>query len=195
MAFFDEVFSRLFGRKTPGPAPLVHEPLTRSEGHEEGMASWLAAGGHQDMIEQVSDAYHKKKLGIVSQPEVHLLNSPYSNGFAISYQDEMGRQPFLYLFDYLKDSTLELDYKLSQADRKIMDKGEHEETVEKWYLKPIGKSGKDFADQLYGNVLIEHVAINRKPSYLKLMVNVYQGRPYSQALSFDEFLEKLFNPI
>ncbi|MFT6053161.1 MAG: hypothetical protein ACJAS3_000119 [Roseivirga sp.] len=47
-------------------------------------------------------------------------------------------------------------------------------------------------NQLYGNILIEYVMIVRKPSYIKLMANIYQDRMYSEALAFDELIEKLF---
>ncbi len=194
MTFFDEVFSKLFGKKEAPAAPVIHEPLVRSASQSEKYADWVASEEHVSMVDDLNNAYHKKKLGIVSPLEVHLLNTRYSNGFALSYDDSITSQSFLHLFDYLKDRTLTLGYKLAQADRRILDKGDYEETIEKWYLKPdVVHSGKEFEDQRYGNVLMEHVAVDRKPSYVKVMVNVYQGRPYAEALPFDEYLEELFN--
>ncbi len=194
MTFFDEVFSKLFGKKEVPAAPVIHEPLVRSASQSEKYADWVAREEHVGMVDDLNNAYHKKKLGIVSPLEVHLLNTRYSNGFALSYDDSITSQSFLHLFDYLKDRTLTLGYKLAQADRRILDKGDYEETIEKWYLKPdVVHSGKEFEDQRYGNVLMEHVAVDRKPSYVKVMVNVYQGRPYAEALPFDEYLEELFN--
>ncbi|MCE7994377.1 MAG: hypothetical protein HEP71_20495 [Roseivirga sp.] len=194
MTFFDEVFSKLFGKKEASTAPLIHEPLSRSEMQSDQYADWIAANVHVPIIEDLSSAYHKKKLGIISPLEVHLLNTRYSNGFALSYDESIPDESFRNLFDYLKDRTLRLGYKLAQADRRILDKGDYEETIEKWYLKPdVVHSGKEFEDQRYGNVLMEHIAVDRKPSYIKLMVNVYQGRPYAEALPFDEFLDELFN--
>lgn len=194
MTFFDEVFSKLFGKKEAPAAPVIHEPLVRSASQSEKYADWVAREEHVSMVDDLNNAYHKKKLGIVSPLEVHLLNTRYSNGFALSYDDSITSQSFLHLFDYLKDRTLTLGYKLAQADRRILDKGDYEETIEKWYLKPdVVHSGKEFEDQRYGNVLMEHVAVDRKPSYVKVMVNVYQGRPYAEALPFDEYLEELFN--
>lgn len=194
MTFFDEVFSKLFGKKEAPTAPLVHEPLSRSEMQSVQYSDWMAADVHVGMIEDLSSAYHKKKLGIISPMEVHVLQTRYSNGFALSYDENITGDSFRNLFDYLKDRTLNLGYKLAQADRRILDKGDYEETIEKWYLKPdVVHSGKEFEDQRYGNVLMEHIAVDRKPSYIKVMVNVYQGRPYAEALPFDEFLDELFN--
>lgn len=194
MTFFDEVFSKLFGKKETATAPVIHEPLARTAGQSEKYTTWVAAGAHVSILEDLSSAYHKKKLGIVSPLEVHLLNTRYSNGFALSYDENIPGDAFRNLFDYFKEQTLTLGYKLAQADRRILDKGDYEETIEKWYLKPdIVHSGKEFEDQRYGNVLMEHVAVDRKPSYVKVMVNVYQGRPYAEALPFDDYLEELFN--
>lgn len=192
MTFFDEVFSRLF-KKKEATAPVVHEPLLRSESEMQQYEQWLQAGAHNSLIDDLSNAYHKKKLDIISPMEVHLLNTRYSNGFALSYNSGIGTDAFRNVFDYFKERTLTLGYKLSQADRRILDKNDYEETIEKWYLKPITlNSGKEFVDQRYGNVLLEHIAVNRKPSYIRLMVNVYQGRPFAEARPFDEFIDQLF---
>lgn len=194
MTFFDEVFSKLFGKKEAPSVPVIHEPLLRTQGQSHHYADWMAADVHVGMIEDLSSAYHKKKLGIISPLEVHLLNTRYSNGFALSYDESISNESFRNLFDYMKDRTLTFGYKLAQADRRILDKGGFEETIEKWYLKPdVVHSGKEFENQRYGNVLMEHIAVDRKPSYIKVMVNVYQGRPYAEALPFDEFLDELFN--
>lgn len=194
MTFFDEVFSKLFGKKEAPSVPVIHEPLLRTQGQSHDYADWVATDVHIGMIEDLSSAYHKKKLGIVSPLEVHLLNTRYSNGFALSYDESISSESFRNLFDYMKERTLTFGYKLAQADRRILDKGDFEETIEKWYLKPdVVHSGKEFEDQRYGNVLMEHIAVDRKPSYIKVMVNVYQGRPYAEALPFDEFLDELFN--
>lgn len=194
MTFFDEVFSKLFRKKENATAPIIHEPLARSENQQGVYALWVEQQGHVGLLEDVMGSYHKKKLGILGEPDVHVLTSKYSNGFAISYNDRLNREHFRHLFDYFKERTLGFGYKLAQADRRILDKGEHEETIEKWYLKPdVKHTGKEFEDQLYGNVLIEHIEVDRKPSYIRLMVNVYQGRPYAPARDFDEYLDQLFN--
>lgn len=194
MSFFDEVFSKLFKKKESNTVPVVHEPLTRSARQLEAYQNWCDASHHLTLLEQIADASHKKKLGILSEYEVHLLNTPYSNGIALSYHKNIGADAFQHLFDYFKEHTLSLGYKLAQADRRILDKGNYEETIEKWYLKPAKLAEEDqLVDQLYGNVLLEQVLIDRKPSFIKLMANVYQDRSYTKALDFEDYLENLFN--
>jgi len=194
MSFFDEVFSKLFKKKSSDTIPVIHEPLERSEKQEVTYQNWVTSGMCGSLIDSISDAHHKKNLGILSEYEVHILNTPYANGIAISYHADIGEEPFRMLFDYFKEQTLTMGYRLAQADRRILDKGEYEETIEKWYLKPAISTEKvEVVDQIYGNVLLEHNTIDRKPSFIKLMVNIYQDRSYTKALEFDEYLQKVFN--
>lgn len=194
MSFFDEVFSKLFKKKNAETVPVVHEPLKRTDRQQQAYEQWIGSGQHKVLLDAITDAHHKKKLDILSEYQVHLLNTPYSNGIAISYHEKMGKEAFRHLFDYLKEQTLPMNYRLAQADRRILDRGDYEEVIEKWYLKPSKTSPDDqVVNQLYGNVLLEHNLIDQKPSFIKLMVNIYQDRAYTQALDFDEYLERVFN--
>ena len=194
MSFFDDVMGRLFGKKEEEKVPLVHEVLERSEREKNEYQAWVDAGDYKDLVQAVSSGYLKKKMGILAELDVHLLETPYSNGFAISFNDKLGTVAFRNLFDYLKEQTLGMSYKLSQADRRMSGKTDYAETIEKWYLKPNAQEEEDqVLNQLYGNVLIEHVTIDSRPSYIRLMVNVYQGRQYSEPLKFDHYLERLLH--
>lgn len=193
MGFFEDVVGKLFG-KQHADQPLIHEVLDRTEVELEGYEFWLKSEASKELIADFDRAYSLKKQQVESSMEVHLLESPYSNGFAITYADQLTITAFKYLFDYFKERTLSLGYKLTQADRKIKDKGDYEECIEKWYLKPIAEDLQaTVINQRYGNILIELVMIDRKPSYLKLMANVYQDRLYTKALPFDEFYLKLIS--
>ena len=194
MSFFDEVFAKLFTKKESTTVPVIHEPLERTEAQRSSYQNWVDSGACESLLENIAEAHHKKNLGILSDYEVHILNTPYSNGLAISYHQDMGEEAFRHLFDYFKEKTLTMGYRLAQADRRIMDRGNYEETIEKWYLKPaLAPKGAEVVDQIYGNVLLEHNIIDRKPSFIKLMVNVYQDRSYTKALEFDEYFQKIFN--
>jgi hypothetical protein len=48
-------------------------------------------------------------------------------------------------------------------------------------------------NQQYGNVLLEHVQINRQPSFLKVQVNIYADHLYTEARSFDDLVACLFS--
>lgn len=192
MSFFDDVVGKLFG-KQPSKAAYIHEVLERSEKDLAGYESWLKSELRGEVLQEIERAYYLKKQGILSQIDVHLLESKYANGFAISYSDLIGKENFQNVFDYLKEQVLKHGYKIAQADRRILDKDSHEETIEKWYLKPISEELESkIVNQRYGNVLIEKIEVDRKPSYIKFMANVYQDRQYTIAEPFQDLLDKVF---
>jgi len=194
MSFFDDVVGKLFGRQSP-KAAFVHEVLKRSDQEIQQYEAWKVTENANSLIADVERGYFMKKQGIVSAVDVHLLDSQYSNGFAVSFNDQFSPDSFTFVFDFLKERGLEQGYKLSQGDRRILYKETYEETIEKWYLKPIAEDLNGVANQKFGNILIEKTEIDRKPSYLKLMANVYQDRLYSEAKPFSELIEQLFKPI
>lgn len=194
MSFFDDVVGKLFGRQNP-KAAFIHEVLKRSDEEIHQYEAWKTTENANSLIADVERGYFMKKQGIVSAIDVHLLDSQYSNGFAVSFNDQFSPDSFTFVFDFLKERGLEQGYKLSQGDRRILDKDTYEETIEKWYLKPLAEDLNGVANQKFGNILIEKTEIDRKPSYLKLMANVYQDRLYSEAKPFSELIEQLFKPI
>ena len=193
MSFFDDVFKRLFPEKRVTSNELIHETLERTERELENYGIWASSDESAHLMAEVYNSYQLKKKGINAQLDVHLLETPYSNGFAISFNQEKTKEEFRNLFDLFKEKTLDFGYKLAQKDRRIIDRETYEEIIEKWYLKPqAAPLEKNKFNQLYGNILIEYVMIDRNPSYIKLMANIYQDRMYSKALNFDELIEKLF---
>mgnify|MGYP000557190771 FL=1 len=193
MSFFDDVVGKLFG-KQPSKAAYIHEVLERSEKQLANYQAWLHTEEGIDLLKEIERGYYLKKQGMLSEIDVHLLDSKYANGFAISYNENIGKENFRNIFDYLKEKVLENGYKIAQADRRILDKESHEETIEKWYLKPISEELEaGIVNQRFGNVLIEKIDVDRKPSYIKFMANVYQDRQYTEAEPFQDLLDKVFD--
>ncbi len=194
MSFFDSVVGKLFGKQAPKTA-FIHETLSRSEKELAAYQAWENSEEARSLIEDIERGYYLKKQGIVSGVDVHILNSQYANGFAISYGEAFTEETFKHSFDWFKERVLQFGYKLSVADRKISEKDNYEETVEKWYLKPITEDlDTNLANQRYGNITVEKIDIDRKPNYIKFLASIYQDRLYSKALTFDELLEELFKP-
>jgi hypothetical protein len=94
----------------------------------------------------------------------------------------------------LKDKTLNLGYKLVNADRSLFDKDKYVETKERYYLKPIidAQNSDELFNQRFGNIMIEQVLIDNKPSYLKFMASIYSDRLYTKALDFEELMAVVF---
>jgi hypothetical protein len=191
MAFFDDVYKKLFGKKAPKNSRILHEKLTRSDSYARKFEEWINGSWHTTRLSGIRTSYELKKKGIEQNPIVHVMNNQYACGFAISYTDYFNRDEFSYMLDHLSEKLLKLDYKLANSDLQITDKGTYTETVEKKYLKPRINVEPPI-DQKYGNILIENVLVDDKPSYFKLSANIYSDRLYTKARSFDELVEYIF---
>jgi hypothetical protein len=198
MSYFDKLVGKLFsGKKPPGTAD-VHEVMKRSEAEQREYEAWKEGEEREQLIREIAQAYYYKKTNIISDIEVHLLNTPYANGFAISYHQDISPRSFRHLSDYFRDQVLEMGYRLVNSDRRIIDRGDYVETIEKFYLKPP-LSAADLSkeviqvNQLFGNIAIEHVLIDNRPSYLKVLASIYSDRQYQEAQSYDDFITALFH--
>lgn len=190
-SYFEEVYNKLFRKQSP-KEPVVHELLKRTEKDISDFTLWQASEERMNLVQDLDRAYHLKQQKVESAMKVHLLETQYANGFAITFNELFTPDNFQFLFDYFKERVLAQGYKLAQADRRISDKETYEETIEKWYLKPIaGGLEKKQIDQRFGNVIIEKVDIDRKPSFLRLMANVYQDHLYTKAEPFEKLFDKL----
>lgn len=198
MSYFDKLFGKLFPAKDSDKAPDVYEVLKRSQQARQQYDKWKESPARHALIEEVAKAYYYKKTDIGSEIDVHLFNTVYANGFAITYHPKIGSKPFQHLADYFRDKVLEMGYRLVNADRRILDRGNYVESIEKYYLKPP-LSAEDLAqksvqnNQLFGNISIEHVLIDNQPSYLKVLASIYSDRQFQEAHSYDDFVSALFH--
>jgi hypothetical protein len=191
-SFIDDVLGKLFPKKS---TPVnIKENFVQTIEEKENIDSWMVSDEGEAFLKLVSKNYHFKTSGMNSHPEVHILKSPYANGFAISYESPFTEKTFSQLFFAFGRRMLDLGYQRISLDRKIEEINEIVRTTEKQYFKPPLNSG-DFTekiDQLFGNVSIEKVSINDKPSFLKVLVTVYSDSLYLKAKPFDLFIDKLF---
>lgn len=147
------------------------------------------------MLSAYGRAYHFKRSGIQSSPNVHVFATKMSNGFALSYSNEFDRQEFQFLFDLLAEKARALGYRLVNSDVQIGEKGDVIETREKHYLKPPQTRGVKKIDQQFGNILVEYVMVNDQPSYIKLLANIYSDRLYKEPDDHQDLIAHLFQPI
>lgn len=191
-SFIEDIFSKLFPRKS---LPISHkENFSQSTADMEALDNWIKTDDAKELLGLISKNYHFKKSGIQAQPEIHILNSPYANGFAVSFQNPLTSKTFSQLFFAFGLRMLDLGYHRVSLDRKMEEINDQVKTTEKQYFKPP-LSSADFSqkiNQLYGNVSIEKVSIDDKPSFLKVLVTVYSDHLYQKAQPFDEFIEALF---
>jgi len=193
MSFVEKWVKKLFPGQTK--VPLLHETLQRSTKEQGQAKQWQGTMSARQLVQSIYQSYHYKKTGIKGTPEVHLFNSAYANGFAVTYAPEVGPKVFAWLLDYLKDEVLALGYRQANADRKVEDKGPYMQETQRYYLKPpVPINPETKIDQLYGNITLEYISIDDKPSYIKVMANIYSDRLFNNALPFEEFVERLLGP-
>lgn len=191
-SFIDDVLGRLFPKKAK--SLFVKENFKQTEVDREAGADWVLSEEGKSIMALIEKNYHFKTSGMNSYPEVHILNSPYANGFAVSFDSPLNEKTFSYLFFAFGRRVLDLGYNQVSLDRKIEEMKDFVKTTEKQYFKPP-LSNVDFSqkiDQLYGNISVEKVSVNDKPSFLKVLVTVYSDHLYQKAKPFDQFIERLF---
>jgi len=191
-SFIDDVLGRLFPKKAK--TLFVKENFKQSDVEREAGTDWVLSEEGKSIMALIEKNYHFKTSGMNNYPEVHILNSPYANGFAVSYDSPLNEKTFSHLFFAFGRRVLDLGYNQVSLDRKIEEVNDFVKTTEKQYFKPP-LSNVDFSqkiDQLYGNISVEKVSVNDKPSFLKVLVTVYSDHLYQEAKPFDQFIDRLF---
>ncbi|TAH18025.1 MAG: hypothetical protein EAZ08_12555 [Cytophagales bacterium] len=204
MSLFDKLISGIFGtHKVNSTIPLVEEEIKRHEAYRSSYFKWVNEGKYRWLTQKIYQNYLLKKKNEAADLQVHLLKSSGAGGFAVTYSLLMDEKELQYLFDYLKDKVLNLNYKLYTSDRRIFDRKEYVETIEKHYLKPITEriaptgsehpENKEMINQRYGNILIEYISVDEKPSFLRFMVHYYSDFLYTPVQSFDDLVDYLLD--
>ncbi|MGB3467051.1 MAG: hypothetical protein WBA74_17350 [Cyclobacteriaceae bacterium] len=194
MTFIKDIFDKLFPQKGLGNQVVHNEVIDRSEAYIKRYRQWQQDRS-DEIYGEIATGYEEKLFeNENSKVRVHLLVSKYSNGIAISYdEDHFTKEEFSFLFDSLAERVGEFEkYRTVNSDYIIKEKGKQLETKEKYYLKPLTSKNDTIVDQQFGNILIEHILIDDKPSYIKLMANVYSDSKYSEARTFSELIKIIF---
>ena len=195
MAFFDQIVNQLFPQKSNKNEILLHEPIKRSKSYLDDYTMWTKSFKRFDILNAVYNSYELKKQGVIGDPDVHLLETNRSNGFAISYNERMNKEEFVFLFDWFGERTKELNYKRANSDVTVTAKNGIIETLSRYYFKPGVNFAqpKDRINQQYGNILIEHITVDDHPTYIRFIVNNYNDRQYNEADDFEKLAEFLLN--
>ena len=135
MSYFDYVYKKLFSIRFAS-ALLVNEVIKRRRSFLQRLNSWKTSELCEEYLNEIWQSYFWSKKGIDKPPQVLILETSISNGFAILYQPYSNKNHFHYLFDYLADKIKKLNYKLVLNKLTMEERGEDIETRELHYLKP-----------------------------------------------------------
>lgn len=190
MTFIDDIFGRLFSDHTSDFK--YKENFTQSIEEEQLTRNWLISIEAEKLVAHVYRLYHLKKAGISNKPHLHLMSSPYANGFALAYEEPFLEENFSNLFFGFGLRMLDLGYYRVSMDRTFNESAGLIKITEKQYFKPLSlEAPNQKKDQIFGNVSIEKVLLDHKPSFLKVLATVYSDQLYLDARPFDQFIEEL----
>jgi hypothetical protein len=191
--FFDDLFKKVFSPSEKMPLKVKENFLIRDTDQRD-LDQWMDSEEFEQLLSLVYKNYHFKRTQINAHPQVHVFDSPYANGFAVSYENPFDPKSFSRLFLAFSRRILALGYEQVSLDRKFEEINDQVKVTEKFYFKPPLQlpSDGELISQLYGNVALEKITLDNKPSYIKLLATVYSDRLYQDAKSFDQLMDRLF---
>ena len=192
MKLWDDLYEKLFASKSK---EISHkENFTHTQIDEANISAWMDGPQGKELLDLVYKNYHFKKATINARPQVQIMNSPYANGFVVYFDDPFDKDSFSKLFFAFGQRIEALGYEKISLDRRMREINQQVKITEKQYFKPpfqkqnVGQK----IEQLFGNISVEKVLFDNKPSYITVLVTVYSDRLYQDAGSFDEFIEQVF---
>jgi hypothetical protein len=193
--FVDRILKKLFGEKQDSSLeemPPIKEKLTRSDKFLYEFQEWKDSNRCAAVFSRLA-SLHEDVLNGQKTDLLHVHKTPQANGFFFDDRTGVEADEFSFILDYFKDRALEEGYTVYSSEKRYQEKSDSVQEMERHYLKPSLDPYLELPiDQRYGNILLEYVAYNNKPAYLKVMVSCYSDRNYTQALDFRQLAEKLF---
>lgn len=177
--------------------PFLHEPLERKQEEKEAFKNWQESHQRQQMLDFID---HQYQLALKEQGDgamFRMMKGNTSNGFMLRYPTGISSGDFTHLFDFLKERIRSMGYVVYTSDRRIYDRPEYVETIDRHYLKPSIKAklrmeeNKEKFGQLYGNVHIELYKVDDRPTHIRFLCHNYQDHKFYDALDFRELIERL----
>ena len=190
----NKLLQKIFGKNLDQEStiPLVSEELVRSRKDEWEYSEWLSTGKYRSYVDGLQHNLNLRREGLQPSMDIYLHESPSANGFFFCHQNAFGNKCMGYMFEYFKDKMLDANYILQNKSREYEEEPDRVKTTEMYVLKPSMRGRKEGEIvQHFGNVTLEYVLIDDKPSYLKVMSNTYNDRSHIEILPFEDFLDHL----
>ena len=191
---FNDIFYRLFGF---GKASMTCHNLRRSEHYLTDFAKWVSGKVYLNWTHPFFKAYHYQKTDISDATfRVQLINESNIQGAVFFYNPAIGPQNFSFLFELIRKRIEELGYCLHSSDSRKVCHKRYKEQLERYVLTPPPALDPDteLCNQLYGNIHIDCVYVNKLPGYIRFVANSYTDPYFSKPLPFSELLEQVLRP-
>lgn len=189
----NEFFKRLLGHSTGETSCTM---LRRSGRYMASYEAWVADQAYLKWAKAFFKSYHYTKAGMAGPLRVQAVRDTHLQGVILFYDPSIGEGNFSFLFNLLKDRVQALGYTLHCCDKLKIRHTRYTEQVEKHLLTPPASDlpGTSLCNQLYGNILLDFIRVNRRPGYIRFIANAYNDAHFSQPLPFDDLLEKALQP-
>ncbi len=189
----NEFFKRLLGQEK-GHATCTK--LERNGKYEASYKMWEANQLYLNWTSLFYKSYHYLKAGFPAPLRVERIQDTHVRGVIFFYDTSIGPDNFCYLFDLLKDRVKAQGYTLHSCDKLEIRHERYTEQIDKHMLTPPASDlpGTSLCNQLYGNVLLDYIKVNKRPGYIRFVANAYNDAYFSRALPFEELLEKVLQP-
>ncbi|MCF8238694.1 MAG: hypothetical protein K9I85_11090 [Saprospiraceae bacterium] len=176
------------------PGREIHELLVRSPEDMQAHQQWKHQGGEEDFTDRLRHAYNVYRAGMDPEDtELDFMEFRTSSGFIIHLKDdESAGKEAPFIMDGLRDKILASGYRQTISERRIIQRKNRKEILERYYLKPpMDHQPGGAADQRFGNITIELLSCGQYPCNLKFITTAYPGRAHKPACSFGELMELL----
>jgi len=194
MEWFENITKKLFSKSTANNnIPFLEENIVNRGDFMLQYKDWTLSEKHTINIASLQV---NETLNGLSNIGVVLLKSPGINGifFNDSFLNGSAKNEYKFWIECLKNALLKSGYYQYQAKRKIYDRDNYVESIERTYLKPWPSIGASLPiDQMWGNITFELVLINDEPETLKISATYYSDRNYQKERDFYELLGLCFN--
>lgn len=204
MSFFDQVIQRVFpsikavGKDNAGKAsPIrIQEKITYSTKFIASYQEWIQKTETILWLQYLKDGINLRLNGIDGPDHIQCFSMDATRGFAIMNEETAKKEALPFLLYHVQNRLRELGYIPQKAGRVLEDQGSFVQTKEGFYMKPNvylntnQEAGK--LNQLFGNVTLELVYADNKPSFLKVVTTWYVDHNFNEAEPYEELLEKLF---
>ncbi len=191
---FNDFFFRLFGFRN---AAHTCSNLRRSDKFVKAYKRWVNDKIYLNWTGPFFKAYHFQKCKVASPTfRVQLIDQASLQGALLFYDTSIGAQNFIFLFELMKERMQELGYKLHSSDTRQVRHERYKESIERHVLTPPATDipGTDLCNQMYGNVHIDFISVNKCPGYIRLVANTYTDSYFSSPLPFMDLLRNVLQP-
>lgn len=192
--FLDDLFKKIFPTSDQTPINLKENMILKPNDLARA-TDWAQTDEGIMLFAKLYKNYHFKKAGINDRPQVHLFDSKYARGFAVTCEEPLTEKTFDKIFLAFASRVLALGYSQVSLDRKMEEINQQVKVTEKFYFKPPLKIPlqNQLISQLYGNIVIEKVSVDNQPNYLKFLATFYSDRLYQEPMPYDQLLDRLFD--